>query len=78
MDGVETERVLVNESSYSASKTKIAVGTKKPEEKEETKKNNNADDNSTEDTTEASTESSTETSANTTEADSSDKNVDEE
>lgn len=78
VDGVETERVLVNESSYSASKTKIAVGTKKPEEKEETKKNNNADDNSTEDTTEASTESSTETSANTTEADSSDKNVDEE
>lgn len=62
VDGKETERVLVNESSYSASVTEIAVGTKKKEEKKEENKEDNTKENTTDDTTETSTESSTATS----------------
>lgn len=62
VDGKETDRVLVNESSYSASVTEIAVGTKKKEEKKEDNKTNNTKDDTTDDTTETGTESSTATS----------------
>lgn len=57
IDGEQTEKVLVNESSYMRSTTIIAVGTKKPEVKEET----TTEETTTETTTEATTETTTET-----------------
>lgn len=61
IDGKETDRVQINSSSYAASTTEIAVGTKK---KEETKKETDKD-KKTENTTEATTEAPADTEEDT-------------
>lgn len=77
VDGKETDRVLINSSSYAASTKEIAVGTKKKEEKKKeekknnnknTNKNNNKNNNKTDSTTESTTEATTAAPADTTTA----------
>ncbi len=63
IDGKEEDRVLVNQSAYSASVTEVAVGTKKKEEKKETEKE---DENTAEGTTENTTESTAQSATSST------------
>ena len=63
IDGKEEDRVLVNQSSYSASVTEVAVGTKKKEEKKETEKK---DENTAEGTTESTSQSTAQSAASST------------
>lgn len=67
VDGKQTDKILINSSSYASSVTEIAVGTKKKEEKKEN--TDNKSESTTEEKTENTTESTTEAPAKTTEAD---------